>query len=767
MERTDVQRVLRVLRVAPLFRGLRARRLRQLLAASRLEDHAPGTVILRQGTLGDAYYVVIAGQVAVRTGYPPGEATHLATLGPGQGFGEMALLGARRRTADVVAATAVQVLAVPRVAFEGYLLTDAGFKARLVTQSQEREAELFRQRLARSLQSVPLFAPLRWEELLRVAAGARLLEVPAGEVLCREGEEPRALYVLLAGELELRIRAAGAERRAATLTPGASVGDRALLSPEPLPATLVATRASTLVALDKPQLDAVLAHGALVRTMGRLFDDGARAGAPARDAGGRGGTVVAVVGHEPDAGSAALAVNLGLSLAAQVGSVALLDLAPDQAAVRYAGLEPSAAPPSAGAALDAVREAPGGLAVLGLPGGRRTGPALLEPALAALRHRYGFVLAHGLDEPPDAAAAAVGADTLVLVTRGTGPRLGDGAAAPQTERLVVYTPDAMAPLLGWEPVDAAFRLPSSPHAREQFAALGVPFVRTEPRSFLSRGVGRIARYLTRQQVGLVLSGSSATAPVQAGVLAGLEERSVDVDLIVATGVGGLLAAAYATGLPIQALERLGVAFQTPLEDLLAPRTARRAAVVRGRRLRHLLRSLFAGQSVEGLQVPLWLGAVDPDTGEDVVLGAGPLVEALEASLGLSGFGRDSRHQGRPLLEASVLHPLPLRFVREMGADVVVAVAPDPASAFAAAAERRAPVGRRRAPLHLAMLTLRLAAQRLAATSVEAADVLITPHVARATAGGRARFQAGREAASAAAPRVAALQAARLRQPAPC
>jgi NTE family protein len=176
-----------------------------------------------------------------------------------------------------------------------------------------------------------------------------------------------------------------------------------------------------------------------------------------------------------------------------------------------------------------------------------------------------------------------------------------------------------------------------------------------------------------------------------------------------------------------------------------------------------LRTLFAGQYLEALQVPLWLGAVDPDTGEEVVLGAGPLVDALEASLGLCGFGSGTRRQGRPLLEGSVLNPLPLRFVREMGADVVVAVAPDPALAFAAA-DRRAPVGRRRAPLHLAMLTLRLAAQRLAAASVEAADVLITPSLPGGTGSGRTLFQAGRAAAVEASARIRALQSARLRQP---
>jgi CRP-like cAMP-binding protein/predicted acylesterase/phospholipase RssA len=763
MDQDDAERALRVLRTAPLFRGLRARRLQQILAASRLETYSPGAAILRQGTIGDAFYVVIQGQVAVQIGHPPSESTQLATLGPGQCFGEMALLSARPRTADVAAESEAEVLAVPRAAFERHLLTDPGFKARLVAQSQERETEQFRQRLARSLQSVPLFAALRWEELVRVAGGARMLSVSEGTVLCHEGDEPQALYVLLGGELDLRVGSGDAERQVATLTPGASFGERALLTGDPLPATLVAARESTLVVLDKPQLDALLTHGALVRAMRGLLDDATRGDGAAGAAGGGRGTIVVVTGHDAGVGSGTLAANLALRLVAQVGSAALADLTADQAAARAVGAEGATAPPTAGDDLAGLRQAADGLAVLPLAAGAGVGEGRAERAIAALRRRYAFVVV-AADEPvqPDA-LAAMSPDTRILVTRGAGPRLPESAAGTQPERLVVYTPDATAPFLDWEAVDQEFQLPSSPHARAQFSAGGEPFVQAEPRSYLSRAVGRLARYLTRQQVGLVLSGSSTTAPAQAGVLAGLEERAVDVDLIAATGIGGLLAAAYATGLPVQALEGLGVAFQTPLEGLLAPRTPRRAEVVRGRRMRHLLRTLFAGQYLEALQVPLWLGAVDPDTGEEVVLGAGPLVDALEASLGLCGFGSGTRRQGRPLLEGSVLNPLPLRFVREMGADVVVAVAPDPALAFAAA-DRRAPVGRRRAPLHLAMLTLRLAAQRLAAASVEAADVLITPSLPGGTGSGRTLFQAGRAAAVEASARIRALQSARLRQP---
>jgi NTE family protein len=275
-------------------------------------------------------------------------------------------------------------------------------------------------------------------------------------------------------------------------------------------------------------------------------------------------------------------------------------------------------------------------------------------------------------------------------------------------------------------------------------------------------VGRIARYLTRQQVGLVLTGGAAWAPTQAGVLAGLEERGVDVDLLVGTGFGGLLGAAYAIGLPVQSLERLGVAFQTPLEDLFAPHTPRRADVARGRRLRHLLRSLLGSTPLETQQVPLWVVAADADTGEEVVLHTGPLADALEAGLGLHQADRGRARRRRALLDSSVLNPVPVQLAREMGADVVVAVTAGPRPT-AVAAPPRGPraLGRRGAPLQLAMQTVRLAAHRLTVLSAESTDVLIAPAAPRE--GGHALFEQERAAAIQAVPQIRALQAARLRR----
>src|SRR5207237_70981 len=75
-------------------------------------------------------------------------------------------------------------------------------------------------------------------------------------------------------------------------------------------------------------------------------------------------------------------------------------------------------------------------------------------------------------------------------------------------------------------------------------------------------------------------------------------------------------------------------------------------------------------------------------------------------------------------------------------------------------------GRRQAPLRMAMLALRLAAHRLATVSAERADLVIMAPTAGGTsdARGRVLFDLGRATAVEAAPRIAALQAERLRPP---
>ena len=89
----------------------------------RREHFEPGEVIFEEGGHGDWLYIVVDGEVDVLKRVPGASAMSIRRLGPGECFGEIALLGDHVRTATTRSVTAVNLLAVDREAFEALFST--------------------------------------------------------------------------------------------------------------------------------------------------------------------------------------------------------------------------------------------------------------------------------------------------------------------------------------------------------------------------------------------------------------------------------------------------------------------------------------------------------------------------------------------------------------------------------------------------------------------------------------------------------------------
>jgi type IV pilus assembly protein PilB len=123
----------------PLFAALSPAQITDLESRMRRRDFAPQQTIVREGSPGDAAFLVVSGLVAVRHKDPAsGVEFTLAELGPGQMFGEMALITGKTRTASVVALEQTSCAVLERTEFDRALEAHPGIAIALARVMAER-----------------------------------------------------------------------------------------------------------------------------------------------------------------------------------------------------------------------------------------------------------------------------------------------------------------------------------------------------------------------------------------------------------------------------------------------------------------------------------------------------------------------------------------------------------------------------------------------------------------------------------------------------
>lgn len=100
----------------PLFQGLSKRDLQRVAKVSEEVQVDAGRVLVDQGRTGHEFFLILDGQASVRK-----NSRKTAELGPGQYFGEMALLDRGPRSASVVAETPMTLLILGQREFSGVL----------------------------------------------------------------------------------------------------------------------------------------------------------------------------------------------------------------------------------------------------------------------------------------------------------------------------------------------------------------------------------------------------------------------------------------------------------------------------------------------------------------------------------------------------------------------------------------------------------------------------------------------------------------------
>jgi NTE family protein len=155
-----------------------------------------------------------------------------------------------------------------------------------------------------------------------------------------------------------------------------------------------------------------------------------------------------------------------------------------------------------------------------------------------------------------------------------------------------------------------------------------------------------------------------------GVIGLLERENIPIDCIAGTSAGSLVGAAYAAGL--RGHDLMEAALRIRWQDIARPAWPRRG-FVSFERLEHLLVDILGDLTFADLGMPYAAVAADLATGEQVVLKEGRLAPAVRASCSVPGLVIPAEIDGRLLNDGGVFNNLPISVVRDLGADVVIAV----------------------------------------------------------------------------------------------
>ncbi len=138
----EVGRVAALLAGVEFLEALTSEQLESLAVESRSVPYPAGGPVVRQGDAGDSLFLVVAGRVEVSVRAPGGGAERsLATLGPGDYFGEMSLLTGAPRSATIRAVEETSLVILRKEALRPLLVADPTVLERLSKTLARRQAE--------------------------------------------------------------------------------------------------------------------------------------------------------------------------------------------------------------------------------------------------------------------------------------------------------------------------------------------------------------------------------------------------------------------------------------------------------------------------------------------------------------------------------------------------------------------------------------------------------------------------------------------------
>ncbi|MCV2357540.1 MULTISPECIES: patatin-like phospholipase family protein [Roseateles] len=172
------------------------------------------------------------------------------------------------------------------------------------------------------------------------------------------------------------------------------------------------------------------------------------------------------------------------------------------------------------------------------------------------------------------------------------------------------------------------------------------------------------------RVGLALGGGAARGFAHIGVIQVLEEQGIKVDLVAGTSAGSLVAALYASGLSGREMAVLAEGMdEGSITDWAFPTRG----LIRGEALARYVREKTGAKQIEQMKLPLGIVATDLADGSGILFQRGDTGAAVRASSSVPAVFQPVKIGSREYVDGGLVAPVPVRYARQMGAELVIAV----------------------------------------------------------------------------------------------
>jgi NTE family protein len=260
-----------------------------------------------------------------------------------------------------------------------------------------------------------------------------------------------------------------------------------------------------------------------------------------------------------------------------------------------------------------------------------------------------------------------------------------------------------------------------------------------------------APVLRPPRIGLALGGGAARGFAHIGVIQVLEEAGLAPQLVVGTSAGSLVAALHASGMSGRQLAALAEQMdESSFTDWAYPGRG----LFRGEQLARFVREHTGGQPIEAMKLPLGIVATDLDTGQGVLFQRGDPGVAVRASSAVPAVFQPVRIGTREYVDGGLVAPVPVRYARQMGAELVIAV-------DISAVPEGSPTGD---ALRMLLQTFAIMGRSINAYELKDADLVLRPRLPGVSganfAARRQAIQAGRDAMTALLPSLRSAMAAK-------